>query len=180
MSFLFFFSKKYKNIKTLNSQLIWNKFLLYEALITADENTEDLLATWALCQQKFTHCYRPQTKLRKGNVFTSVCQEFCPQKGEEVYTLRADSPPHPPGQTPSLDRHPPPQGRRLLQRTVRILLECILVTFKSTEWFTFSISIAWRKFRLIHANKIFIYMYLSYLESWCSRLSWINALPLIM
>ena len=26
-----------------------------------------------------THHYRPQTKLRKGNVFTSVCQEFCPQ-----------------------------------------------------------------------------------------------------
>ena len=25
------------------------------------------------------NCYRPQTKLRKGNVFTSVCQEFCPQ-----------------------------------------------------------------------------------------------------
>ena len=23
--------------------------------------------------------YRPQTKLRKGNVFTSVCQEFCPR-----------------------------------------------------------------------------------------------------
>ena len=25
--------------------------------------------------------YRPQTKLRQGNVFTSVCQEFCPQGG---------------------------------------------------------------------------------------------------
>ena len=25
--------------------------------------------------------YRPQTKLRKGNVFTSVCKEFCPKKG---------------------------------------------------------------------------------------------------
>ena len=24
-------------------------------------------------------CYRPQMKLRKGNVFTSVCQEFYPQ-----------------------------------------------------------------------------------------------------
>ena len=60
--------------------------------------------------------YRPQTKLRKGNVFTSVCQEFCSQG--EVYTspwadtlLRADTPP----------------PRWLLQRTVRILLECILV-----------------------------------------------------
>ena len=25
--------------------------------------------------------YRPQTKLRKGNVFTSVCQKFCTQRG---------------------------------------------------------------------------------------------------
>ena len=50
--------------------------------------------------------YRRQTKLRKGNVFTSVCQEFCPQGG--------------------VSQGPP--SRRLLQRTVRILLECILVT----------------------------------------------------
>ena len=60
--------------------------------------------------------YRPQTKLPKGNVFTSVCQEFCPLG---VY-LNMHWCRHPPGQTP-----PPP--RRLLQRTVRILLECILV-----------------------------------------------------
>ena len=30
---------------------------------------------------QYCHYYRPQTKLRKGNVFTSVCQEFCPQGG---------------------------------------------------------------------------------------------------
>ena len=41
-----------------------------------------------------SHFYRPQTKLRKGNVFTSVCQEFCPQG----------------------------RPRRPLQRTVRILI----------------------------------------------------------
>ena len=34
---------------------------------------------------------------------------------------------HPPGQTPPLGR-PPPLHRRPLQRTVRILLECILVS----------------------------------------------------
>ena len=28
---------------------------------------------------KINICYRPQTKLRKGNVLTSVFQEFCPQ-----------------------------------------------------------------------------------------------------
>ena len=37
--------------------------------------------------------HRPQTKLRKGNVFTSACQEFCPRGG--VHPLRQT----PPGQT---------------------------------------------------------------------------------
>ena len=83
------------------------------------------------CSQKdFVH-YRPQTKLRKGNVFTSVCQEFCPQGGCTPHLLGR----HPPRQTPPgrqpLGRHPPPgkspPSRLLLQWTVRILLECILV-----------------------------------------------------
>ena len=84
-------------------------------------------------------------KLRKGNVFTSVCQEFCLQ-GVGVHTPRADTPPgrHPPGQTPPpLSRHPlpwadtsswqtpSPPGRQLLPRTVGILLECILVNTNS-------------------------------------------------
>ena len=79
-------------------------------------------------QQNF---YRPQTKLRKGNVFTSVCQEFCPQG--EVYTPQADTP-FPLGRHPSLADTPftlgrhPPIIRWPLQRTVRILLECILVS----------------------------------------------------
>ena len=97
--------------------------------------------------------YRPQTKLQKGNVFTSICQEFCPQWGcvsqhaldrgcVSVHVLRvwqtpprADTPwqtppgqtppsRQPPQQTPFLGRHPP--SRRPLQRTVRILLACIL------------------------------------------------------
>ena len=63
-------------------------------------------------------CYRPQTKLRKGNVFKPVCQSVCSQ-GE--------------GGLPQcmLGRQPPwadtPLGRHPLQRTVCILLECILV-----------------------------------------------------
>ena len=61
--------------------------------------------------------YRPQTKLRKGNVFTSVCQEFRPQ-GEMYTPLWADTP----GQTTTYIRRP-------LQQTVRILLECIIVKF---------------------------------------------------
>ena len=45
------------------------------------------------------YIYRPQTKLRKGNVFTNVCQEFCPRQG--VVYLSACWDTHP------LGRHPP-------------------------------------------------------------------------
>ena len=31
------------------------------------------------CEWTFSANYRPQTKLRKGNVFTPVCQSFCSQ-----------------------------------------------------------------------------------------------------
>ena len=78
-----------------------------------------------------------QMKLWKGNVFTSVYQEFCPG---EVYTPcpRVDTP----QQTSLADtsgRHPPsthpwqtPPGSWLLQRMVPIILECILVVDAST------------------------------------------------
>ena len=66
-------------------------------------------------RQKSLYISHPQTKLLKDNVFTSVCQEFCPQWGE-VYTPRADPPQgrhplpdNPPGQTPP--RQTPPPGR---------------------------------------------------------------------
>ena len=51
--------------------------------------------------------YRPQTKLRKGSVFTSVCQEFCPQGGGRC-TAPWQTPPGqtPPGQTPRSDTPP--------------------------------------------------------------------------
>ena len=71
------------------------------------------------------YLYRPQMKLRKGNVFKPVCQSFCSQG--EVYT------PHSLGKTPlwadtSLGKPPlPTPPRRSLQRTVRILLEYIIV-----------------------------------------------------
>ena len=76
--------------------------------------------------------YRPQTKLRKGYVFTSVCHSVhwggcLPQCMLEYTHPQADTPT---GQTPPFGRHPPGQTRPtryLLQRTVRILLECILV-----------------------------------------------------
>ena len=69
------------------------------------------------------HCYCPQIKLRKGNVFTPVCQSFCSRGGCLPQCMLGYTPP---ADTP-LGRHPPP-SRRLLLRTVRILLECILAT----------------------------------------------------
>ena len=91
--------------------------------------------------------YRLQTKLRKSNVFTSVCQEFC-QQGEGVHppgqTPPADTPRqiaspsdtplgrHPLRQTPSpsqLTTPPPPpnQAATAPDSTVSTVLECILV-----------------------------------------------------
>ena len=47
--------------------------------------------------------YRPQTKFGEGNVFTSVCQEFCPQLVAATETLTVG------------------------KRAARILVECFLV-----------------------------------------------------
>ena len=116
--------------------------------------------------------YRPKTKLQKGNVFTSVCQEYCPQRGGGLsarhplgahplpgryatptpwalcqpqcmhgyHPPRSRHPPrgrHPPGADTTPDQTPPPRSRhpplgsRLQhtanERTVRILLQCMLV-----------------------------------------------------
>ena len=81
--------------------------------------------------------YRPQTKLRKGNVFTPVCQSFCSREGvsaQGVYHSMHWE--RPPWQTPLLGRHPlvrHPLPRRSLQRTVHILQECILVVKEITS-----------------------------------------------
>ena len=59
---------------------------------------QQLFVCWSMQKVDWAYYYRPKTKLRK-ECFTCVCQEFCPQG----------------------------RPRRPLQRTVRILLECILV-----------------------------------------------------
>ena len=66
------------------------------------------------------------TKLGQGNIFTSVCQEFC-RGGRGVYLSACwDTHTHTHTRPP-----PPPPGSRLQhtvnERPVRILLECILV-----------------------------------------------------
>ena len=56
--------------------------------------------------------HHPQTKLQKGNVFTSMCQEFCPQGGAVQLpgqTLHRQTPPlgrYPPKQTPPRQTSP--------------------------------------------------------------------------
>ena len=82
-------------------------------------------------------CYRPQTKLRK-----EMCSQACVKNSVHGRGSLPDNPldrlgRHPPGRHPREDtpeqtppgRHPLDRTplRRLLQRTVRILLECILV-----------------------------------------------------
>ena len=73
----------------------------------------DSVLTVMLCQRNCNrfnkmYYYRPETKLWKGNVFTSVCQEFCPRGWTRQTPTR---------QTPSwadtpldrLGRHPHPR-----------------------------------------------------------------------
>ena len=82
-------------------------------------------------------------KLGQANIFSSVCQEFCPQWGSTWagtplgrYTPpRAGIPPgqvHPQAGTPPMGRYTPHGQVRTTpmvnERAVRILLECILVT----------------------------------------------------
>ena len=93
-----------------------------------------------------TYFHSQQTKLRNGNVFSSVCQQLCPRGDVSQHALGegvadtpwadtpfwadrgcvADTPwaDHPLGQTPPWQT---PIPRQPLQQTVRILLECILV-----------------------------------------------------
>ena len=78
--------------------------------------------------QKFTLqaiCYRSQTKLREGNVFTPVCQSFCSQEREGQCTPSLADAPW--ADTPGADTLHSTPRRWPLKRAVRILPECILV-----------------------------------------------------
>ena len=99
-------------------------------------------------------CFVTVRKRSCGKVmFLHLSVSHSVHRGGEVYTPQADTHPgrntnhlgkHPPGQTlPPLGRHTPHLGshchppdrpntpRRPLQRTVRILLECILVLYEA-------------------------------------------------
>ena len=71
------------------------------------------------------------TKLRRFFFFLHL--SVCPHRGKGSASVHAGIPSPqeqaPPGaDTPPPSRHPPPPSRQLLLRTVRILLECILVS----------------------------------------------------
>ena len=72
-----------------------------------------LRSYYSFVPSPYVSYYRPQTNLRKGNVFSSVCLEFCPQR-RGVYTPQAYIPwaDIPPSRHPSLpsacwDTHTP-------------------------------------------------------------------------
>ena len=72
-----------------------------------------------------------ETKLRQGNVFTPVCHSVYRGRGCLADTPWAHT--RPPGRHPLAEpplRADTPPSRWLLQRTVRILLERILVLWK--------------------------------------------------
>ena len=64
-------------------------------------------------------CYRPQRSLGQGNIFTAVCDSVNRGEGSRSPPKEADTPPR--------GRHPPPPPDTVIERPVRILLECILV-----------------------------------------------------
>ena len=83
------------------------------------------------------------TKLGQGNIFRSVCPEFCPQGGVCPVACWDTHPEQTPrGADTPLSRHPPrtkhPPAQCMLgdtgnKRAVRILLECILVLLEGME-----------------------------------------------
>ena len=81
-------------------------------------------------QQQQVHIYRPQRSCSKV-IFSQACVKNSVHGGRGVCLSACwDTPPWtdpPHGQTP------PPPSRRLLQRTVRILLECILVPYATSD-----------------------------------------------
>ena len=76
------------------------------------------LRTVIICRSTFDSL-SSATKLWQGNIFRSVCQEFCPRRGGICLSACWET------HTPPAWADTPSRG--LLLRTVRILLECILV-----------------------------------------------------
>ena len=86
-------------------------FRLWHSLSTAGKEITDLNRTY---QATTLILYRPQRSLGQGNIFRSVCQEFCPRGrggggGGVSASMHAGIHPleqTPPEQTPPGSRHP--------------------------------------------------------------------------
>ena len=119
-----FFSQ---NIHTINSQMHEQVFM-HCNLKPFNHNAKHK------SQRPNLNFYRPQTKLRKGYVFTPVCHSV--HKGVSAPVHAGIHIPwdqtHPPGADTPRKQTPPrtdtPRSRQLLLWTVHILMECILVT----------------------------------------------------
>ena len=74
--------------------------------------------------------YRPQTKLWKGNVLTSVCQSFCSKGGCLPQCMLGYTPPW---QTPPWADNPPCPVHVGIH-SAQCILECILVSEKFTPY----------------------------------------------
>ena len=110
------------NNSTERDILRFNKGLLFSLKLTFIGGCQCQLVRLATPCRNFSN-YRPQTKLREGNVFRSVCQEFCPQGDVSQDVLGG-------GCLPGgcLPRHPPDPEANTPRWAVCILLECILVS----------------------------------------------------
>ena len=90
--------------------------------------------------------------LGQGNIFTSVCQEFCPQGGGVCLSACWDN-------IPPQELAPPPEqsmlGDTVNERAVRILLECNLVTNQLRRWNTLKRNFKiFREQRSIHCSTL--------------------------
>ena len=101
-------------------KLAWNKRKHIKArmrcvvsfFVFCQANLKPKLVTTHLILALMCFLFLPSAmKLRQGNIFTSVCQEFCPQGGDVCLSACWDTDTTPPGQTPPLGREtPPPNG----------------------------------------------------------------------
>ena len=86
-------------------------FLVCFAILNVGCHTRQGCELFGLFAYRLKALLPAATKLGQGNIFTSVCQEFCPHGGEGV-CLSAWWDTHPPGaDTPGPGRHPPGPGR---------------------------------------------------------------------
>ena len=99
----------------------------------------DRLTLWVFC------LLPSATKLRQGNIFTSVCQEFCPQGGSASVHAGTHPPPgrYSPGQTPP----PPGQTRPPMATSANSMHPTGMLSCYCPQW-------SWGKVMFLHVSVI--------------------------